>query len=71
MVLLLGGSLTNGEAAPMESFCLVRNSEYVLDSYCEIDISRTYLYSEYFNLMANLVHVFASKLNQREAFATL
>ena len=48
MVLLFGGALENQEAAPMESFCLVRDRKLVMDAFCDIALSRNFVYRKFF-----------------------
>ena len=51
LVLLFGGALENQEAAPMEyleSFSLVRDRKLAMDAFCDIALSRNFVYRKFF-----------------------
>ena len=46
MILLFGGVLASGEKAPMEAFCLKRDSSMDLNAFCDIELDENLVYSK-------------------------
>jgi hypothetical protein len=46
MILLFGGVLAFGEKAPMEAFCLKRDSSMDLNAFCDIELDENLVYSK-------------------------
>ena len=46
MILLFGGVLASGEKAPMEAFCLKRDSSMDLNAFCDIELDKNLVYSK-------------------------
>ena len=48
MILLYGGVLASGEKAPMEAFCLRKDSSMDLNALCDIELDQNLVYSKFF-----------------------
>ena len=46
MILLFGGVLASGEKAPMEAFCMKRDSSMDLNAFCDIELDEDLVYSK-------------------------